>query len=81
MNNELVDKLEALLAKAPPRPWFKTDEKCYLHFSHMGRMPTGETHPGEFPVVGRFDYGPGAMEFVEFIGNNAPAIIEALRKP
>ena len=80
-NAELADKLEWLLKKAPPAPWFQMDERCYLHYSPTGELPKDLSAPWQFPVVGRFDYGPCAMELIEFMGNNAPAIIEALRKP
>lgn len=76
----LADKLEALLKDAPPRPWFQCDEKHYLHYSTDGTLPVNQKEPWKYPVVGRFDYGEGAMALIEYIGNNAPAIIAALRQ-
>lgn len=79
--SELADRLEKLLENAPPRPWFRCDDLCYLHFAKDGKLPEKTNEPWNYPVVGRFDYGAGAMELIEFIGNNTPEIIAALRKP
>ena len=75
----ILDELQALLEKAPQMPWFQIDDQPYLHFAKDGKKVAG-AKPWDHPVVGRFDYGKGAMQLIELLSQHLPQLIAAARK-
>ena len=75
----ILDELQALLEKAPQMPWFQIDDQPYLHFAKDGKRVAG-AKPWDHPVVGRFDYGKGAMQLIELLSQHLPQLIAAARE-
>lgn len=73
-NETLVERLRELEKNAPPRPWFKCDHLPYLHFTKDGTLPTDKKSGWNYPVVGRFDYGAGALEYIAALAEAFPQL-------
>lgn len=74
-----LDELEGLYRKAPQGPWFKCDSLSYLHYANDAKMPVDPHKPWDYPVVGRFDYGPGALDFIQAIHEHFRASVNVCR--